>query len=431
MIDENWKKLADVKVVDMAKRLFDTIISNNDDKEAWEFAKWLKPLFEDASKFPQLNREDPELADFYQDIFKKCQFIALHLWTPEEIEELFETSITTIFKLPDYFLLWERIRVRLLAIPEYEERDNFKKRLRDALLRNKELLTEESLIKGDDKNNRPTVENWLRDYIVAVGIEPATAIKRSEYLTKNQNVQKLTPEERQKVEQLIALFEKLKLSSLTPEGLEESVLTEANGQLVVFKEGKFEDAITPKVWEVIKQLKEVGVFPPMDEGEKKKITEEYLVKEEEVKDKEKQSLKQEWGNDAKKARDFLFSCCLVGPTSIKPEKAKGLAALSFLAENNALAQLLNEDSRFKKDFAEFLKKEGRSNELPSLNITATAPAVVGRFLCYLLEKKLNIDALESPRYGVRLGNLMKKAGKPEYWDMAYYDMKTKTFKWKN
>lgn len=423
MSDANWKKLTNAQVIQTAEDLTARDIADNDAKDAIKFVRWLEPILEESSQFAL---EEPELAERYHTFLNKCKLVALTLLSWDEIEDFLENSFTTIFQMPDYFDFWDRIRTKLLVVPEYEERDNIKKRLREALLRSKEILSGDYLVGDDNKKLSATVGNWLHDYVTAVGIAPAEAVRRSEYLTKNKNVQHLGPKEREKLEQLIAIFEQLKLSSLTPLGLEETVVTEVNDRPVVLKQGIFEP-IDPKVSEIIRKMRQAGIFPAVQEEEKKKITQEYQAKAEKAGE-----IKQEWGENVVKVKDFLASSFLATGAggAVRVEKEEGLAALSFLAQKNALATLLNDDLRFKKDFVEFVKKQNLSDELQRLSISPTSPLIVASFLRYFLEKKLNISPVDSPRHAVRLGNLMKQAGKPEYFDMAYYDMKEKKFKWK-
>lgn len=41
-----------------------------------------------------------------------------------------------------------------------------------------------------------------------------------------------------------------------------------------------------------------------------------------------------------------------------------------------------------------------------------------------------MDESEAAAIAVRIGNILKQAGKPEYWDMAYFDQASGMFKWK-
>lgn len=264
-IPVSWKNFNREKVIaEVELRVRAFVIPGNEAKEAAWFVNWLAPVTAGASEFA---REAPEMVARYERVILQCKFIALGLLSWDDIEEVFEKHIMTLFEMPDYYELLPRIKGKLLAEPEYETRDEIKKRLREALLRNPEYFVDYLQIEEEGQVAKPaTVGNFLHNYIAAVGLAPAESIKRSEYLAKNKNVEKLKAEDRKKFEQLIALFERLKLSSLTPEGLEEHVSTEIDGKAVVFKEGRFEDEIEPRVLEIIKKMKEAGFFPGSDTG---------------------------------------------------------------------------------------------------------------------------------------------------------------------
>ncbi|MBI4135245.1 hypothetical protein HY477_00720, partial [Candidatus Uhrbacteria bacterium] len=183
MAAEDWKKLNHPEVLaDVEKRYERYILLANDVKEAEGFVRLLQPILEDN---PDFEREVPEIAERYYTVVVKCKFIALALLSLEEIVDLFEKNITGLFLMPDYYDLMERLRVKLLGMPRYEDRDAFKKRLREAMLRNKEFITPDVMLKEGETEKPPTVENWLRNYIAAVGIQPVESIKKVEYLTQN------------------------------------------------------------------------------------------------------------------------------------------------------------------------------------------------------------------------------------------------------
>lgn len=429
MSDINSQKLFNPQILaEIEKRFNSHILLSNDPREALQFVRWLEPIMETAN----VASMDSVVVEQYWAIVIKCKFMALALLTPREIEELFERQFTGLFLMPEYYDVWERLRVKFVAIPEYAERDEWKKRLREALLRNQEFLGGDIFIEEDGQNKPGTIENWLRNYIAAVGSGFAETIKRREYLTQSKNVQKLRPEEREKIEQLIVLFENLKISSLTMNGLEERVMTELDGKLMVFRGGRLEE-INQNVWDIIKNLGGVDNGRPLEEAAKNKILEAYWKSKDTILaiEKEKDDLVKIIGSEQSRAYDILSSFIIpASPTALPPARARFLALLLIFAEKGWLLKILEEQNPVREQFVKYLRQEGSPEAAQNFTMTPTAPLSLGKFLKFVLLRRMRMSETEAAAIAVRMGNLMKAAGKPEYWDMAYYDQASGGFKWK-
>ena len=55
---------------------------------------------------------------------------------------------------------------------------------------------------------------------------------------------------------------------------------------------------------------------------------------------------------------------------------------------------------------------------------------LGKFLQFVLIRRMRMAESDAAQIAVRIGNIMKQSGKPEYFDMAYYDQGEGKFRWK-
>ncbi|MFH1029691.1 MAG: hypothetical protein V1770_00340 [bacterium] len=240
------------------------------------------------------NAPSPLEGEGWGEVLNKLKWIALPKFSEDEIVKMFGESFTTIFELPDYNL-WGKIKQKIIADIWYEDRDNFKKAIGKALLKNTEWLTSQNII-INGKEEHPTVGNWLKDYNVNLGFAPVNAAKQSEYLTNSGNMKKLVSSikykvssegeekseirnwklegkekvpgtlgvpgtdenmsEKDRLKILFNFYEKLKLSSLTAEGLEEDIFIDEDGVRGVLSEGTF-TKIDPKVEQRLRELQKI------------------------------------------------------------------------------------------------------------------------------------------------------------------------------
>lgn len=157
----------------------------------------------------------------YKEIARVLRFVGLHfIYNDQKILELFEKRFVSALKTLDLDIQ-ERLRHKLLDFP-ITTRDAFKEKIRKALHINQERLTGRYLIL-DDKEALGTVANWLRDYIQQVGGGLVDKLQIVKYLTDSPNIKKLSSDEREYVRRLIQFYEYTKLSSETPQGVEDFI----------------------------------------------------------------------------------------------------------------------------------------------------------------------------------------------------------------
>ncbi|HEX9664223.1 MAG TPA: hypothetical protein VGA49_00160 [Patescibacteria group bacterium] len=445
---------------DLRNRLEKHIVFFNDEQEAGWFYRNIGQLVEET---PRLKNNYPDINQAYQSMIIKAGFIGLPLLSAENILDLMENNFTAIFevqKINEFYSVWEKVKTKLVGIIQYEDRDVFKKKIRETLLRNKEKITAQKItVQGTEVE--PTIGSWLKDYNAALGLGPVNRVKQAEYLTDSKNIKNVSLEEKDKLKMLFNFYEKLKYSSMTPEGLEENVQAEIGRKPMVFREGELIEAYDYNTLQGLKGLVEAGLVPgvskvedlhpafveALQRGKKtqdKKTKEAKIVKQtkSELVDKLKfkpaeedalqakvLDLTQATKKDSSQLQKKLLIQINPPKAAQKPDKLEVLAILQILAETASLDRLLK-DNKIQNLLISSLKSAGKNNLMEGLKVFPEAPEYLSHLLQFILKEKLGMDNNQSAIYGLRLTNLMKQAGKKMYSQLVYYDLETKQFAWK-
>ena len=231
MDEINILKQETIKTISRAS---DLIIKFDNQKDALEISDLLnRTITKNHKDFV----DKPDLLNYYNQIITKLKFIALPLLGDNEIVELFKKNITTIFAIDGYDIE-EKIKRKMINIVVYEDRDRLKMELKKALLENTETISPQAQIK--------TIGLWIKDYNYKLGVDIVENIKLVEYFVKLKETQGVNIEIESRIKRILAVYEKLKYSSLSPEGFEEDVPIEIDDKLFIFKSGKMEEIESKK-----------------------------------------------------------------------------------------------------------------------------------------------------------------------------------------
>jgi hypothetical protein len=204
------------------------IIETDDQKSALKFFKILeKAINEYRSDLINLG----DIYNWCQNAIIKAKFIALPLLAESEVISLLKNNFCRQFEIELYNIL-EKIYSKQINIDVYEDRDKFKEEVRQAILENKEIII--------SKTKAKTISDWLKDYNVKLGTGPVPNFKKIQYFTELDRIKELSETEKNRLKVLFDFYERLKASSLSPEGFEEDVPIEIDGGLYLFKQGVLE-----------------------------------------------------------------------------------------------------------------------------------------------------------------------------------------------
>jgi hypothetical protein len=365
----------------------------------------------------------PEDQFTYQDILIKAKFIALPLLHEKEIVELIQNNFIQIFDLPDYDL-WKKIKTKLITLSQFEDRDSFKKELKEALLKNEQVLTIENLILGG-KSVKGTVKNWLTDYHQVLGTEKVEALKLYQYLVSGENTKKLSVQSKKNLDYLLKFYEKLKISSVKFEGIEESIIFNVDGELDFFAEG-ITEMIGRDAKEIVSQLEGMEAAAEI----RNEIEARYRGNEEEIRkiNEEKAKILESINGDFEKLASLLFKAITPRPGKI-PNKVQVEAILEIFIDQGQLEDLL-EEKKFNEMMVAFFREKGREIDLEGFKVNPRAPQYVSVFLQHILKDMVGLSEDESGKIGMRLFNLLMKKGKDsKYQGLVYFDLEKREFRW--
>lgn len=201
---------------------------------------------------PSFVESYPERTAELNTLVVYMKWLALQALTyPEPVLELFHQHVNALFDLPTDldvpeedngapFALVEGLRGCLLNVMLWEERDLFKKQISQALLTNEEVVTSEEFFRGI-KAVPATLKNWFSEYIEFMGTEPFIPARQDRFFKTNENAQALSDREKNKLRLLFNVYERLRISSTKPAGVEEEISFEADdGSTGAIRYGKIE-----------------------------------------------------------------------------------------------------------------------------------------------------------------------------------------------
>ena len=398
-------------------------------------AFWFGQIIDSLLLQPAYLSVELSFIEKYKRLVIKTRWVALNLLPEKEIVEMFEKYFAEMIDVPDYSA-WLKLKQRLVSMLIFEERDVLKKNIIDALMRNQQKITDKNII-IEEKEFSPIIANWLKDYIRAMGIGPLDKLKQAEYFSKSKNMAAMDISTREKIISLFNFYERARLSSLTAEGLEETIPVPA-GELAdvegVIRNGRFE----PMDMKIVKEMEETlnKVFPNgrvelENLTKQEEITKSYLGTGEEQKilEEEKEEIKKNTREDPDKLRDELHEAIALQPGKA-PKKEKVLATLKILAETDNLDNLLSENKKFSEVLVSCLKEKGRTAEIEGFKVNPGAPQYLSVFLQHILKDILEMSENDSARFGMQLMNLFKEKGKDsKYFGLTYFDSSTGEFRW--
>ncbi|MFA6393896.1 MAG: hypothetical protein WCW25_03435 [Patescibacteria group bacterium] len=228
-------KLKDQEFFAKVQKTAEDLINDNNFTEAYNLGAGLNDSIEKAKNF---KIESQELYRKYKELAIKLLWIGLPVMTKNEVRRIFRDHFVKSFAIFGYDH-WVKLKPILLAIMSLDDRDAFKKQLTQVLAENQEKITNKKLLISSEEKD-PTVGNWILDYNRSLGTSGMSGIARTQYLVNSINIKNLSKEEKERIQKLFELYERLKLSSQTLEGYEMDVPVNEMGVNGTIRQGVFE-----------------------------------------------------------------------------------------------------------------------------------------------------------------------------------------------
>jgi len=374
--------------------------------------------------------------DGYPGVLKILRFLSLPVLSEEEIKSLLQHHLADVLDVKNFDIV-ERLKRKFLVLP-WDYRDQIKKDILQVLHNNSERLTS-SKIRVEEREAPPTIANWLKNFIRNFGSDKVDKLKKAQYLTNDPNVVALNREEKNKITNLLNLYDSLKISSLTPEGTDPFITYIEDGRIKSLENGRIIDlgiSITPEGEEKGGSLQKKGLprkldipraTPPADPLEflKQKYS-TYRRQRERVLKLEDEILVKTQGNAENIKKELAVA-------SRNDEKNKVIACVKIMARQKALITALGDNPAwFEAVSGYIISKYGQQYNpedvtaaLSNLKMDLTAPAALSEFLQYLLKDKLKMSENDSALVGVEIGQLLGD----QYQGLAYGNEETGSFEW--
>jgi hypothetical protein len=203
-----------VETYNQIKSEVDELAFYDDSQGAWrayqKLVGWLKE--------ERLSLTNPELSKEYNKLLIKLQWTAINFFSTNDVLGLFENHLQTAFDLPVCDLS-QKTRQVLLGIVEFEERDQYKKKLMHILNNNEAVLTKKRFVDG----SVPTLEKWIKKYTSKTSVGPVETVQFEQFFIQDADVMNLDTDERKKLKDFFRFYERLKAPSLSVAGFEGSL----------------------------------------------------------------------------------------------------------------------------------------------------------------------------------------------------------------
>lgn len=241
----------------------------NDFKEAYDLHKKLNEII---VKTDLRNSNPKEYRQIYILVIK-LKFLSLNFFDDwEEIGSFLKDHLDKALEL-EYFDLWQKIETNLLVEENMDERDLIKRELLKKLSESNCTIVDRDSYRSKQAPLL-TVADWIRDFNYIFGSQAISTLEKTKYLANGKSIIDLKENDKKKIKKLLELYEKLKLSSNTPQGYEESIPIDINGELYIFRRGEMQP-----LKNILKSPKDV-IGPPKTTEEKR--IEDLVVKKKEV-----------------------------------------------------------------------------------------------------------------------------------------------------
>ncbi|HAH04658.1 MAG: hypothetical protein UV78_C0064G0003 [Parcubacteria group bacterium GW2011_GWA2_43_17] len=358
----------------------------------------------------------------FNQLYFNVKWLAVPRLTVKEALTMLEKNLSAIRGFDqEFFNLTQSIRTRMLGIIDYDERDDFKIKARQALLANREVIDPQADVKE--------IGSWLRDIISQVGWEFNDRLKEEEYYLRDNNYRQLKNADQLFLKQIIGLYKYCLFSSQSPEGLDEAVDIVEDGKLKVFERGQL---IT---------------LPPLDAGTKK-IVNEFIYQssaDNQAKAADRGSLEQlreyyhqtfnqlvdlpRYNNLSQAASSRSFNVVIndLNSNLALKDTTAVLANLESLIKQNLLAEVL-QDRAQAQALLLYIKTHYNIAE-PEL-IKKLGPPVASLLFQSIFTGRLSLSPEESAVLSLYLANQLAKNGSKEYLNMVYGDSQSAVFKWR-
>jgi hypothetical protein len=340
---------------------------------------------------------------------------------------VFSSMLKNILGLRDVSLKIElNVRLITLLMNDEEER-TFQRELLDLMHENKELITANHIIVGNE-NVEPSICNWIKDYIGYAGsTEALSSIKKAQYFTVSPNLKKTNADERKIVDNVLKLYFAIKnfYFNLSKYDLSDIYIFPFSEEEQTDYVNQLKEQVAASDYAEASSDKQGDT--PRDDTTAALLNIEALFKdkpEDRLKiNQEKQRIIEATRKEYDKVADEFELALLNRKRHII------IACLEILAEVGALDNLLVEDSRFQNLLLGYFKRNNLQGEQADFKASPYQGKYVQAFVKFVFLERLGFSESEGARLAANLSNIFRSHGAKEYGQLSYLDLSDNKFKW--
>lgn len=266
----------------------------------------------------------------------------------------------------------------------------FSGRIRDLMLKYKEFndlrVSGKKIMNKEGFHVRPSIDNWIKDYVHFLGAGNHDSLERTKYLSKSNNALSLNKEERENIRCLFLSYD---------EGLELDF--DRSDSVLKMKKKSIKEAIKDQV----ENKKDINLFL-------KEIRDDIHTLEEKI--VSSSFLLSEANNDINKIRNILWDSMGL------MDKEKAISCVKVLIEKKSFDLAIKDDSRFIGILKRFLSIRYAKKMDSFINNNSDKLLLRRLFLEMLIVDKLEFKDQEAALIAFYLTNIIPGSGQIVYLD---------------
>lgn len=377
--DLNQLDIGDSKQVAIVEKFVNDLAFHFDSKQSWQ----AKRILDEMIVKQKVKERSPSIIARLDRVLDILKFTCIDFLSPEEVSRLLREALDIALGV-DGWSVEELLRVFLVRLNSFED-DRARTQFATALEQNQTTRIGNEIASKDIPDiHESTVGNWLRLYRYFLNSIPDLNLAKASFRS-GPAAARLSPEEKQHLTQITEAYDFIKTPVLVPEGYTEAVAVQwPDGEMDVFDQG----VIIP------------AYHPP-------RIT--------------------------KETRPSSFSSIQATLQASQKDNrtAEEVEKLLSSAANGQLLRMLTDPNPIREEFVRYLRQEGKEEDLKNFELAPISPLSLAKFLHFVLTRRMRLDENQAAAVAVRVGNILKQSGKPEYLGIAYWDEGEGRFRMKN
>jgi len=359
----------------------------------------------------------PNLSESYKNILDRLSWLALPFMTHKKVEENFKYNLILGVDLLEEGLI-DRVKSFFdLAFGDIDLLETRRRLILNSIAGNKEKIGTKDLSVDGEEKVKPMIGGWIKDYNQSSDFEKrGQKLSIVEYFNKSKNASQLSKNQVKILRTVFEVYDFLRFLPGTtaiqetghtlPENIDISFENSLERPEVVV-----ERDISPSIEKPSQRENEIISAYKGDPRQQKAIL------------SEEKKIDKKFGSSIAGLRAEFYK-------SVQSQNVnRTIALLRLLAQRDDLADFMKEDKKLSKFLSAVWEKQYGRELADEFKADPSDIRFIRLFLQYILQQRLGLPSSDAARFGLQIGNIFVNLGKKEYNKMAYFDVKTKSFRW--